>query len=53
MLSGIKINLDSITGTYYNRISQEAFTFYSIDAINGREYSEQRIHKRKDYYNKK
>ena len=53
MLSGIKINLDSIPGTYYNKILQEAFTLYSIDVINGREYREQRIHKKKDYYNKK
>ena len=53
MLSGIKINLDSLPGTYYNRILQEAFILYSIDAINGREYREQRIHKKKDYYNKK
>ena len=53
MLSGIKINLDSIPGTHYNRILQEAFTLYSRDGINGREYKEQRIHKKKDYYNKK
>ena len=52
MLSGIKINLDSIPGIYYDRILQEAFTLYSIDDINGRKYREQRIHKKKDYYNK-
>ena len=49
MLSGIIINLDFIPGTYYNKILQEAFTLYSIDAINGRKYREQRIHKKKDY----
>ena len=53
MLFGIKINLDSIPGTYYNRILQEALTLYSIDAINWREYMEQRIYKEKNYYNKK
>ena len=53
MLSGIKINLDFIPGTYYNRILQEAFTLYSIYGINEREYREQKIHKKKDYYNKK
>ena len=53
MLSGIKINVDSIPGTYYNMILQEAFTLYSMDAINGREYREKRIHMKKDYYNKK
>ena len=53
MLCGIKINLNSIPGTYYNRILQEVFILYSIDAINGSEYWEQRIHKKEDYYNKK
>ena len=48
-----EINLDSLPGTYYNMILQEAFTLYYIDAINGSEYREQKIHKKKDYYNKK
>ena len=42
MLSGIKINLDSIPVTYYNMILQEALTLYSIDATNGRKYREQK-----------
>ena len=47
MLSGIKINLDFISWTYYNRILQETFTFYSLDAINGREYRKPRMIRRK------